>query len=61
MMDGGNSVAWPADHIERWQKFTGEQAMHAETGRSFAEMAAERAERMDDVTSRQEAEADRAA
>ena len=35
--------------------------MHAETGRSFAEMDAERAKRMDDVTSRQEAEADRAA
>jgi DNA modification methylase len=36
--------------VQRWQKFTGEHAHHAETGRSFAEMTDERAERMTDAT-----------
>jgi DNA modification methylase len=29
--------------VIRWQKFTGKQAVHAETGRTFDEMKAERA------------------
>lgn len=29
--------------VERWQKFTGQEAIHAETGQTFAEVKAERA------------------
>ena len=36
----GIGMNWPADNLERWQDFTGQQAIHEATGKTFAEMAA---------------------
>jgi DNA modification methylase len=35
--------------VKRWQAYTGEQARHAQSGQSFSELQAERAEEVRDV------------